>query len=122
LKLYNKIILPLEGDSELDVQRLRSLREKKGISQSEAARRLNIVRSTYSNYEAGNREPDNDTLQMLANFYEVSNDYLLGVDAKGETQLDKDKKLALDLIMSITDPDKKKAAMEYLKYLAGEKR
>jgi transcriptional regulator with XRE-family HTH domain len=106
----------------LNVQRLRSLREKKKITQSEAARRLNIVRTTYSNYEAGNREPDNDTLQMLANFYEVSTDYLLGVDTKEETQLDKDKKLALELIMSINDPDKKKAAVEYLRFLAGEKK
>lgn len=38
-----------------------------------------------------------------------------------ETQLDKDKKYALELIMGIKDPDKKKAAIEYLKFLAGEK-
>jgi transcriptional regulator with XRE-family HTH domain len=49
-----------------------------GISQTEAAKRLGIVRTTYSNYEAGNREPDVDTIKKMAEFFEVSVDYLLG--------------------------------------------
>ena len=65
--------------------RLRYLREKKGLSQTEAAKKLGIVRTTYSNYEAGNREPDNETLRKLAEFYEVSVDYLLGVEAQSQT-------------------------------------
>lgn len=67
--------------------RLRSLREKKGLSQTEAAKRLGMVRTTYSNYEAGNREPDNESLKKLAEFYEVSVDYLLGIEKpSGETR------------------------------------
>lgn len=62
----------------MKIERLRALREKKGLTQSEAAKKMGIVRSTYSNYEAGNREPDNDTLKKFAEFYEVSIDYLLG--------------------------------------------
>lgn len=58
--------------------RLRSLRKKRGLSQVEAAKRMGIARTTYSNYEAGNREPDIDTLIEMANFYEVSVDYLVG--------------------------------------------
>lgn len=57
---------------------LRSLRERKGLTQGEAAKKMGIVRTTYSNYEAGNREPDNDTLKKFSEFFEVSIDYLLG--------------------------------------------
>lgn len=41
---------------------------------------MKIVRTTYSNYEAGNREPDLDTLKKIADYYEVSADYLLDRD------------------------------------------
>ena len=64
----------------MNIHRLRSLRESKKISQGEAAKRMWIVRTTYSNYEAGNREPDNYTLKILSDFYDVTTDYLLGVD------------------------------------------
>jgi len=56
------------------------LREKRGLSQVEAAKRMGIVRTTYSNYEAGNREPDIDTIKKFADFFEVSIDYLLGTE------------------------------------------
>ena len=48
------------------------------LSLREAAKRMGIVRTTYSNYEAGNREPDNYTLKILSDFYGVTIDYLLG--------------------------------------------
>jgi transcriptional regulator with XRE-family HTH domain len=54
------------------------LRERSGLTQSGAAKKMGIVRTTYSNYEAGNREPDNDTLKLFADFFEVTTDYLLG--------------------------------------------
>jgi transcriptional regulator with XRE-family HTH domain len=61
-------------------ERLRLSRERKGLSQGEAAKKMGIVRTTYSNYEAGNREPDNETLKKISEFFEVSIDYLLGND------------------------------------------
>lgn len=58
--------------------RLRCLREIRGLTQKEAAKRMGISRTTYSNYESGNREPDIDTLVKIADFYEVSIDFLVG--------------------------------------------
>lgn len=58
--------------------RLESLRKKKGLSQAEISARVGIARTTYSGYENGAREPDHATLQKLADFFEVSIDYLLG--------------------------------------------
>ncbi|KIL73731.1 helix-turn-helix domain-containing protein [Bacillus badius] len=60
------------------VDRLISLRKAKKYTQQEFAKRLGIPRSTYSNYEAGNREPDNSTLKLIAEKLETTTDYLLG--------------------------------------------
>ncbi len=64
--------------------RLKSLREEKGISQYKLAERLGVSRGLLSNYEQGSREPDYDTLILIADYYGVSADYLLGLtDVKG---------------------------------------
>ncbi|WP_026866899.1 MULTISPECIES: helix-turn-helix domain-containing protein [Jeotgalicoccus] len=62
----------------MDVNRLISLREGKGWSKTEAARRLNIANSTYSGYEYGHRKPDNEMLVKISELYDVTTDYLLG--------------------------------------------
>ena len=60
--------------------KLRYLRIHQELSQGEVARRLNIVQTTYSHYERGQREPDFATLKKIANFFNVSIDYLLDND------------------------------------------
>ena len=57
---------------------LRILRERKGVPQQTVADSLEITRQAYSNYENGNREPDNKMLLKLAEYFGVSTDYLLG--------------------------------------------
>lgn len=57
---------------------LKRLRNEKGISQRELADRLKINRSTYARYETSATQPDFDTLKLLANFYDVTIDYILG--------------------------------------------
>jgi len=59
-------------------QRLRELRNDQGISQYKLADALGLSRGLLSNYEQGTREPDYNTLLLLANYYDVSLDYLLG--------------------------------------------
>lgn len=48
------------------------------ITQDELAGQLNIPRGTYAHYEIGKREPDNSMLLKIAEFFNVSTDYLLG--------------------------------------------
>lgn len=57
--------------------KLRKIRESKGLLQKEVADALKISTSTIGMYEQNRREPDNDTLKKIANFFEVSTDYLL---------------------------------------------
>ncbi|MBF7150840.1 helix-turn-helix domain-containing protein [Bacillus toyonensis] len=58
--------------------KLNLLRKEKKLRQEDMAKHLGIARTTYAMYEQGNREPDYDTLQKLADFFDVSVDYLLG--------------------------------------------
>jgi len=57
---------------------LKKLRTSKGLSQKELTERLNINRSTYARYETSTTQPDFDTLELLADFHEVTIDYILG--------------------------------------------
>ncbi|HZJ82442.1 MAG TPA: helix-turn-helix transcriptional regulator [Clostridia bacterium] len=58
--------------------RIKHLREEKDMSQLEFAKVLNINNSTLSQYEAGNRVPSDDIKIKIANYFNVSTDYLLG--------------------------------------------
>jgi len=61
---------------------LRECRKKKKVTQSETARFLGIELRTYVRYESGERDPSISTLRKLADFFDVSTDYLLGRDNK----------------------------------------
>ena len=50
----------------------------RGYTQAEFADALNISRSRIGMYETGAREPDFETLEMIADFFHVDTDYLLG--------------------------------------------
>ena len=58
--------------------RIKELREEKNISQLELAKKLNLTQQSISLYEKGDREPSIDVLKSIANFFNVSLDYLLG--------------------------------------------
>ncbi len=59
-------------------EKLKKARMDKGITQTELANLLEITQQGYANYENGRREPDIKTLIRLANFFDVSLDYLIG--------------------------------------------
>lgn len=58
-------------------EKLRGLRESKNLYQKDIGKVLNISPSTVGMYEQGRREPDNNTLKKIANYFEVTTDYLL---------------------------------------------
>ena len=71
--------------------RLTALRKEKKLLQADVANKIGIARATYGAYEQGNRQPDFDTLERIADYFEVSTDYLLGrTDTPALTQQDKD--------------------------------
>lgn len=72
-------------------EKLAELRREKKLSQYELADRLGFSRGQLANYEQGTREPDFKTLQLIADYFSVTTDYLLGrVDSPFLSQSDKD--------------------------------
>lgn len=61
---------------------LKSLRNSRNLTQEELAQKLNIGRSRVSMYESGQREPDFETTELIADFFNVDVDYLLGRTSK----------------------------------------
>ena len=59
-------------------ERLRKLREEKGLSQKDLAKMFNVKDPTINRYEKGHRQPDTETLIKLSDFFECSTDYILG--------------------------------------------
>nr|WP_194950168.1 helix-turn-helix transcriptional regulator [Anoxybacillus flavithermus] len=58
--------------------RLKRLRLEKKLTQEELGKKINVTKVSISGYENGNRTPDTETLQKLADFFNVTTDYLLG--------------------------------------------
>ena len=69
--------------------RLKQLRKEKNINQRELAKYLKVAPSTISMYENGQREPNFEVLEVLADFFNVDMNYLLG-------KTDKTTKLIID--------------------------
>ena len=67
------------------MNRMKELRQERGITMKDAAQQLNLPYTTYVNYEKGTREPNSETLIQIANFFNTSIDYLLG---KSNTRID----------------------------------
>ena len=57
--------------------RLKEVRKSKGISQTKLAMDLHTSQNTISRYETGEREPGLDELIRLADYFNISIDYLL---------------------------------------------
>lgn len=64
-------------------ERIKQLREDLNLDRSELAKKLNLTYHALSKYETNERQPDYNTLKIIADFFNVSVDYLLGrVDEK----------------------------------------
>lgn len=62
----------------MNIHRLKDLREDRDLTQVEVAKILNTTQQQYSKYEIGIRLIPIDKLNILADFYKTSTDYILG--------------------------------------------
>lgn len=60
--------------------RIRELRKAKNLTMKELGAVVDLAESTISQYETGKRQPDNETLLRLGEFFGVPVDYILGND------------------------------------------
>jgi transcriptional regulator with XRE-family HTH domain len=65
--------------SDLFPERLRTARQRRGLSQEDLAKRTKTLQpSAISHFETGTRKPSFDNLRRLADALDVTTDYLLG--------------------------------------------
>lgn len=103
----NEVVLLMEENKILG-ERLKSLRGKR--TQEEVSKALGLSRARYSHYENNRVEPDAEILNKMADFYNVTTDYLFGRTDKKES--DWDSKLP-----ELTDKDEKDIAKDLEKML-----
>ncbi len=94
------------------VKNLRKLRMHKGISQQHLADVIGTSQQSINKYENHNVEPDISTLILLADYFQVSVDYLIGhVMSDGEQQpdleLDKDESSLVRNYRQLSKEEKK---------------
>ena len=106
--------------------RLKASREKLGITMAEAARRLNMSKIGYCRYEYGDRTPSLQTIEVIAQCFETSTDYLLGkTDNMSPDYIILNKKKSPELFeiiqgISTLDTSSQKRLLEYYKKLKNE--
>lgn len=66
--------------------RIKELRKEKGLRQSELATTLHVSQQAVGSWETGRTVPGADTLNVLADYFNVTTDYLLGRPEKKEKQ------------------------------------
>ena len=71
-------------------QKLKTARKKTGFTQREVAKETNISQPVLALYETGKRNPDAENLGILADFYGVSVDWLLGTNGGKNQEISKD--------------------------------
>ena len=112
---------------------LRLLRKLRNITQTVLADAINTTRSSISNYENGTRQPDGETIELIADFFDVSVDYLLGrssirMSVRTEEELSELEKISNEL-HSVThldlrgvSPKIKCAVLEYYDFLLSQQK
>ena len=99
--------------------KLFELRSEKGLSQRELARIMNVSQGTYNNWENENTQPSIEQLIALADFFEVSVDYLVGrTDAMGNTvQITDPSRAFASKLLNAVDTETQEAILTILKKL-----
>lgn len=82
---------------------LAQLRKERKLSQYDLAEKLGFSRGQVANYEQGTRQPDFDTLQKIADFFDVSIDMLLDRPTKETNRNTKDERDIAKLLKKFSD-------------------
>lgn len=94
--------------------RLKELRKEQNITQSNLAKILNVTQDSISLWEKNKRVPDTQYIIQLADYFNVSADYLLGrsddfgnVDVPSDVKLSSEEQYALDMFRDLSNSNRK---------------
>lgn len=108
------------------IERLKKLRKEGKLTQKDIATFLNISQPAYQQFESGKKKMNLETMEKLADFFNVSTDYLLGKTDFPDLDLEIDIDTAIDNSVAydgtpITDNDRE-IIKDFLKeYFANKK-
>lgn len=85
----------------------KKLRISCGMTQDDMAKLLNISRSCVANYEAEKRQPDQEMIRKIADYFHVSIDFLLGRSLIKMTVPDSDRMRKLQQLGNVLDAEDK---------------
>lgn len=118
--------MPHKCDKILDMsdfkEKIKELRKNNGYFQKDIAKALNIEINTYGAWERGNSEPSIDIIRKLADFYNVSTDYLFDREEEDgriiiqEPELPSDEKKLLEEYRALP-PELKALSRDYFNSL-----
>ena len=105
---------------------LKELRENKKLSQKQLAADLHISQSTVGMWESGKREPNFEMLTKLADYFNVSTDYLIGnsdtpTPKSLDEQLEGVEFALFGEVKDLTD-DQKRDILNYVKFVKSKGR
>ncbi|MBP3854925.1 MAG: helix-turn-helix transcriptional regulator [Ruminiclostridium sp.] len=89
-------------------EKIKTLRNQIGISQSDLARRLGVTKSAVNSWESRTNSPSLTYIIKLSQIFSVSTDYLLGVNERltvDITDLDDNQKQAVQMIIRLFEKD-----------------
>lgn len=99
IKNTYRVVLSIQVMTVKFNETLKKLRREKKLSQKELGNKLGLAESTIGMYEQGKRQPDYETLLKIADFFEVTLDFLLGNPKDASSVKEK------EAAYSISDPD-----------------
>lgn len=89
---------------------LKELRKSRGISQKKFAQDILVSQQTVASWETDRTEPSNENLKIIANYFGVTTDYLLGCDpnaAENPAPLSKDESQLLKMFQRLSAEGKR---------------
>lgn len=103
--------------------RIKELRETKGISQRQLAAILNTSRGSVGNWESGTREPNLKIVKKLADYFNVTTDYLLCIDNKSNNKAFDSKSIEADIFNELCDltHENKEEVLNFIKFIKTKK-
>lgn len=91
------------------IEKLKELRRKFNVSQQQLADVIGVSQQSINKYENHNVEPDIATLKAMANYFNVSIDYLVGYDKSEQSESANDELLRIYNLMT---PEQKRIFLE----------
>ena len=104
------------GDKTMIGERLQELRKDRGVSQVELAKLLGVSSNTISSYECNRSDPDDNLKIVIAKYFDISLDYLLGLKDEPSSFKEAKNIIILPKDFESEDIESVKEYVQFIKY------